>query len=66
MSIQLLTVPEAGEKLRVSPNTVLRLIALGKLRAVDVAATGRGTRTRVRDDDLQAYINANTRRTQAS
>jgi excisionase family DNA binding protein len=66
VSTQLLTIDEAGERLGVSGKTVHRLIALGKLRAADVAATGSRARTRVRDDDLQDYIEAITRETRAS
>lgn len=62
MSVRLFTVPEAAEQLSVrSTNTVYALIAAGKLRAVDIAATGSRSRTRIREDDLQAFIEANTR-----
>jgi excisionase family DNA binding protein len=67
VSTQLLTLDEAGTRLGVSAKTVHRLIALGKLRAADVKATGsKRTRTRVRDDDLQLYIESITRETRAS
>lgn len=67
MSTQLLTIPEVAARLGVkAPNTVYRLIAAGKLRAVDVAVDGGKSKTRIRDDDLQAYIEAITRETRAS
>jgi excisionase family DNA binding protein len=57
--VTLLTVAEAGERLRVTERHVYRLIADGALRTVDVARPGaRKSKTRVRTDDLAAYINA--------
>lgn len=53
-------IPEAAELLGVTSNTVYRLIAAGQLRAVDVDASGRRPRTRVRHDDLQAFVDART------
>lgn len=61
MTTELFTVPEAAERLKISRNGVYRLISLGQLRAVDVSVTGKGSKTRIRSDDLQAYIDANTR-----
>ena len=41
---------------------VYRLIAAGELRAVDIATPGAGrSKTRVRSDDLAAYIDRKTR-----
>lgn len=41
---------------------IYRLIAAGELRAVDIATPGAGrSKTRVRGDDLNAYIERNTR-----
>ncbi|MCW2902892.1 MAG: hypothetical protein JWO67_5157 [Streptosporangiaceae bacterium] len=55
-----LTIPEVMAVLGVkSKDTVYRLISAGELRTVDVSAYGR-TRTRVREDDLQAFIDART------
>jgi len=63
----LLTIPEAGEKLGVSPNTVYKLIAGGDLRAVDMSSSNaKRSRTRVRADDLEAFIEARTREPRAS
>lgn len=54
---QLLTIPEAGERLRCSESHVYRLIAVGKLRAIDVAQPGaRKPKTRISEHDLAAYI----------
>ncbi len=59
--LQLLTIPVTGKRIGVSINTVYRLIATGQLRAVDVAPTGsRRPKTRVRSDDLEAYIESIT------
>ena len=66
MSTQLLTPDEAGERLGVTAKSVYRLIALGELRAVDVAITGTRPKTRIRDDDLQRFINQRTRRTRSA
>ena len=61
-SLVLFTPAEAGERIRASESHVYRLIADGKLRAVDIAQPGsRKPKTRVRSDDLDAYIEASTR-----
>jgi len=57
---RLLPVEAAATQLAVSPNTVYRLIARGALRAVDVDASGRKPRLRVREDDLGRFINSRT------
>lgn len=59
---RLFTLAEVGERIGVSTTTVQRLIASGGLRAVNVAATGTGSRARlrVREDDLAKWINART------
>lgn len=58
----LLTIPQTKDRLGCSEMHVYRLIASGDLRAVDIAQPGsRKPKTRVRDDDLAAYINARTR-----
>jgi excisionase family DNA binding protein len=47
-----------------SENHVRNLIARGQLRAVDIAPKGsRRSKTRVRHDDLQRYVDQNTRST---
>jgi len=59
---QLLTIPEAADRLRCSPNHVYRLIAAGKLRAIDVAQPGaRRAKTRVTEHDVAEYIQAGLR-----
>lgn len=58
---QLLSVARAAEVLDCSPTHVYRLIAAGRLRAVEIKVTGRRPKTRVRADDLQAFIEVNTR-----
>lgn len=63
----LLTIPQTAEKLSVATNTVYRLIACGDLRAVDMTVPGaKRPKTRVRRDDLEAFIDARTREVRAS
>lgn len=58
----LLTIPAAAERIDCSDMHVYRLLAAGELRAVDIAQPGaRKSKTRVRSDDLDAYIEARTR-----
>jgi excisionase family DNA binding protein len=60
--IVLHTVPGAAEFLGCSDMHVYRLIAAGQLRAVDISSAGaRRTKTRIRSDDLAAYIERRTR-----
>lgn len=60
--VALRTVPGAAEFLGCSEMHVYRLIAAGELRAVDIASPGAGrTKTRIRSDDLAAYIDRKTR-----
>jgi len=59
---RLMTIDQAAEELQASRNTVYRLISSGALKAVDVAATGRTTRTRILTRDLDAFIESRTRR----
>ena len=67
MSTKLLTIPQVADELEVAPNTVYKLIAEGGLRAVDMATAGaRRSKTRVRADDLEAFIEARTREPRAS
>jgi excisionase family DNA binding protein len=61
-AVQLLTVPEAGARIGASENHVYRLIAAGELRVVDIAQPGSvRSKTRVRSDDLAAFIDQKTR-----
>ena len=60
--VDLLPVLAAAERLGCSDMHVYRLIADGELRAVDIAQPGaRRSKTRVRSDDLAAYIDKRTR-----
>jgi excisionase family DNA binding protein len=57
--VQLLTIPETAAALSCSRRHVYELIARGEFRPVDI---GRGrSKTRVRSDDLQEYIERRTR-----
>lgn len=51
----LLTVPEAAAELRISENSLYRLIARGLVQTVDVG-TGRQSRTRVTRKALEDFI----------
>jgi excisionase family DNA binding protein len=60
--VVLLTPAEAGERIRASEAHLHRLIEDGELRAVDIAVPGSSRqKTRVRSDDLDAYIEKRTR-----
>jgi excisionase family DNA binding protein len=60
--IALHTVPGAAERLHCSEMHVYRLIAAGELRAVDISApSSRRSKTRIRGDDLDDYIERQTR-----
>lgn len=58
---QLLSIPNAAARLDCSASHVYNLIAAGKLRAVEIKATGKRPKTRVREEDLEAFIEAQTR-----
>ncbi len=61
--VQLLTPAETGGRLRCSDDSVYRLVALGELPAVDIAPPGsKRSKTRIREDDLQRYIDKQTRK----
>lgn len=57
---RLLSPSEASSVLGCSRTHIYGLIAAGKLRAVEIKASGR-SKTRVREDDLAEFIEANTR-----
>ena len=60
---RLLAIPAAAELLECSEMHVYRLVSTGELRAVDISLKGAGkSKTRIRSDDLNAYIEARTRR----
>jgi excisionase family DNA binding protein len=62
-ALGLLTISGAAALLGCSDNHIYRLIESGELPAVDIAQPGsRRSKTRVRDDDVQAYISRKTRR----
>jgi excisionase family DNA binding protein len=57
------TMPEAAQRLGCSEMHVYRLIASGELAAVDISRQGANkSKTRIRSDELDAYIYARTRR----
>lgn len=56
MSAEVLTIPQVAERLKVSRNTVYRLIAAGALAVTEV-----GSVSRVSEEALAAYIERNTR-----
>jgi excisionase family DNA binding protein len=64
---KLLTVPQAASELGIAPNTLFKMIAAGELRVVDMASPGsKRPKSRVRADDLQAFIESRTREPRAS
>lgn len=58
---QLYSAAHAAKILDCSPGHIYNLIAVGKLRAVEIAALGKKPKTRIRQDDLDAYVDAHTR-----
>jgi excisionase family DNA binding protein len=61
-AVELLPVVAAAARLGCSDMHVYRLIADGELSAVDIAQRGaRRSKTRVRSDDIEAYIDRKTR-----
>lgn len=58
---QLLSIPSAAARLDCSRAHIYRLIAAGKLRAVEIKAEGKRPKTRVRAEDLEEFIDAHTR-----
>jgi len=57
MDTRLLTIDETAERLSCSKPHVYRLISASALRAVDISSPdSKRSKTRVRLDDLQAYI----------
>jgi excisionase family DNA binding protein len=60
---RLWSVPDAAELLGCSEMHVYRLVSTGELRAVDISRKGAGkSKTRIRSDDLDTYIESRTRR----
>jgi excisionase family DNA binding protein len=53
---ELQTIPQVAKRLKVSPNTVYRLISAGELAVVKV-----GSVSRVSEEALQEYVDRNTR-----
>jgi excisionase family DNA binding protein len=61
MSVRLLSLTTAAEILDCSRTHMYGLIAAGQLRAVEIAAQGSRTKTRIRSDDLDEFIERKTR-----
>lgn len=61
MSTRLLSVPETAEILGCSRTHIYGLIAAGHLRPVEIKARGKRPKTRIRADDLDAFIDQRTR-----
>ena len=60
-SNQLLSIPAAAERLECSEMHIYRLVSSGELRAVDIRRGAGKSKTRIRSDDIDAYIEARTR-----
>ncbi|VXB34118.1 helix-turn-helix domain-containing protein [Nocardioides sp. AX2bis] len=59
---ELLTVTDAAARLSCSRGHVYNLVALGQLRAVEIAIAGaKRPKTRIRAEDLTAFVEAHTR-----
>lgn len=58
---QLLSVTKAAQQLDCSRGHIYGLIAAKKLRAVETKAKGTRPKTRIRAEDLEAFIDENTR-----
>lgn len=62
ISTNLLTISTAASRLGCSGMHIYRLVAAGELDAVDIAQPGaRRSKTRIRSDSLDAYIESHTR-----
>lgn len=61
MTTRLLSVPGTAAILGCSRTHVYGLIAAGHLRPVEIKATGTRPKTRIRADDLEAFIEQRTR-----
>jgi excisionase family DNA binding protein len=61
VTIQLLSMQAVAERLSCSRTHVYDLIAAGHLRPVEISANGKRPKTRVREDDLEQYIEKQTR-----
>lgn len=60
--VPVLAIPGAAGQLGCSDMHIYRLIAAGVLRAVDISIPGSSrSKTRVRADDLAAYVDGQTR-----
>jgi excisionase family DNA binding protein len=57
---RLLSVTTVADRLECSRNHVYALIAKGGLHAVDLRASGKKAKTRIRESDLEAFIEART------
>lgn len=55
--MDLFTVREAAERLKVAPATIYALCAQGRLAHARVGSVGRGT-IRIREEDLAAFIDS--------
>lgn len=62
----LLSPTKVAQRLDCSRPHVYGLIAAGRLRAVEIKATGTRSKTRVREEDLEEFIEANTRTTKSA
>lgn len=58
---RLMSVTAAAEQLDCSRGHVYNLIAVGQLRAVEIKARGKRSKTRVLADEVEAFIERQTR-----
>lgn len=55
-TVQLLTIPQAADRLSCSRGHIYTLIATGELNYVDIAPAGRASKTRIPEGALTAYV----------
>lgn len=58
---RLLSIPNAADRLDCSRAHIYRLIAAGELRSVEIKATGKRPKSRIREEDLEVFIESHTR-----
>jgi excisionase family DNA binding protein len=58
VALTLIDIPTAAKRIGCSRPHIYDLIAAGKLRRFNISATAKGSKTRVADEDVTAFIQA--------